>query len=314
MVDKNFWRDNAELLEQRIYDITGDFVSKMNTEYRKQMIDVEKEINFFINKYANENGLTYAEASKNLTKIEKKDYIALRNELTSEYKKTGSERIKLRLKELEARSVITRLDSIKNQIEIRMEILAEEVTYMLQEHLKNIYRNAAEETDKNILVGFGLEKSKLSLTDSDILGFLAIPISSMLFSERIAKCTAKLSSTLIETLQTGIIQSKKAHQIAKDIKDKLTNKKGKYENYDLKRVTETESQFTFEEAINNTRKVYGIKKYMIVTARDERTCRKCAARDGEIYLESERIPRVTAPPFHPLCRCFTVEVTEDMER
>ena len=146
----------AELLEQKIYDETTNHIRKINKLYKEKVVPIEKEISYFINKYANENGLTYAEASKNLTKIEKADYKTQMNELTKEYKKTGSKKLLAKIKELEARSTITRLDALKNQIEMRINLLAEEIINEMRYHLENIYKETATTTDEDTAFLLGL--------------------------------------------------------------------------------------------------------------------------------------------------------------
>ena len=299
------FKENAELLEQKIYDTTTNELRKINKIYKEKVTAIEKEISYFITKYATENGLTYAEASKNLTKIEKSDYNKQLKELSKEYKKTGSEKLLTKIKELEMRSTITRLDALKNQIELRVALLTEDIINEMRYHLENLYREVVETTDKDTALLLGVDRKFDILETSAITAVLTLPLSGLVFNERVWKCTDKLMVTLIETLQSGLVQNKKAQEIAKDIKEKVA-KNDKYSSYDIERVVKTESQLMLEKGKNDVFVKYGIKEYMIITAKDERTCRRCSVHHEEIISEEDYVPRVTAPPFHPLCRCYTV--------
>jgi hypothetical protein len=46
---------------------------------------------------------------------------------------------------------------------------------------------------------------------------------------------------------------------------------------------------------------------------DRDTCALCGALDGQVFKMSEYEVGITAPPFHPWCRCCTAPYFEDME-
>lgn len=314
MKDEKYWAKRAELLENSIHNKTTKYLKDLNKVYEDNVVEIEKEINHFINKYADQNGLTFAQANKNLTAIEISDYRRQMNNLMSEYKRTGSEKLLARMNELEARVVVTRLDTIKNQIELRMDILAEELNGNLEGHLKDIYEQAYLTSGEDISVGLSIDKAFTSADVSIIEQVVKYPYSGMLFSDRIWKCTDKLSSSVIEVLQRGLVQGKSIPQMNKDLKEKLKEKGVKgYSNYDVTRVVRTETMFVMEQGQHDANVKYGFTKYKIITAKDERTCRKCAPRNDEEHLEEERVAGITAPPFHPNCRCCTAPVVSSLQ-
>lgn len=313
MQGAKYWEQRAEALEQKAYDTTTTFLKQVDASYKTNIVAIEKEISNFITKYATENGLTYAEASRNLTKVEFAEYKKTMASLWDEYKKTGSPEIKARIKEMEARQVVTRLDAIKNEIEMRVDILAEITSDDLEEHLNNLCLETYMQAGSDIAFGLDVGKAFTSANLAVIQSIVHYPYTGMMFSDRIWKCTDKLSVSIIETLQTGLVQGKSIPQMVRDLRAKMQNGDEKYSNYDLTRVVRTESQCILEQARAEANKAYGFKKYYIVTAKDERTCRKCGAQDGDEYFEDERIIGVTAPPFHPMCRCRTVSVPDYLE-
>lgn len=53
--------------------------------------------------------------------------------------------------------------------------------------------------------------------------------------------------------------------------------------------------------------------YVIVAALDDETCELCGDMDGRVFLTSQYVEGVTAPPFHEGCRCCTAPYFEDMQ-
>ena len=56
----------------------------------------------------------------------------------------------------------------------------------------------------------------------------------------------------------------------------------------------------------------GVSEVELVCTLDSVTCPKCGALDGTVIKETEMRAGVTAPPFHPRCRCTTAPYYEDM--
>ena len=310
-MDINYWRTRAELLEQSVFKDTITYEKHLMSVYEEQVKQIEKEIHSFLLTYATEKGLTFQEASKNLDFIEKADYNATMKKLTAKYKETGSDKIKAKIKEIEARQILTRLDAIRTQIEMRMNILAEDCVNDMGEYLQEVYDRVYYLHESALKEEYN--KQETPIEEMYILAeLLKNPFTGIIFIERIWRSVEKLNFSVIETLQTGLVQGKNVTQIVADLKTKFKKKGVKvYTNHDLERIIRTETKFIQEKAISEANKHYGIDKYKIVVTKDERTCRHCHARDGEVHLESERVMGVTSPPFHPQCRCVTQPYVEE---
>lgn len=311
MKNADYWAKRAELLEKSLMKSTTEYEKEMMKVFKENVTEIEKDIAYFLNKYASKNGLTYAEASKNLTRIELSDYRRQVDSILRKYKKTGSPELLKRIEELEARAVLTRLDAMKGQIEARMFAMTEVMNGGVKEHLEEIYEQAYYGAGDDVMIGLDLDDAFHSINFRVPEVVTSYPYSGLLYSERIWKCTDKLALSLVETLQTGLVQGKSIPQMTKDLHSKLQQKGVRgYSNYDLTRIIRTETAFAKEQAMSDIYKKYGVEKYVIYTAKDERTCRRCADRHGEEHLESERTLGVNAPPFHPNCRCTTLVVLE----
>lgn len=314
MKDIEYWSERAELLENEIFKDTLAFEKRMNEVFAANVKEIENEMISFIAKYATDNKITYAEASKNLTVIEMSEYNQVMNNLLREYRTNGSPELLARIKHIEARATLTRLDALKNQMEARIAILTEQINGDVEKFLTTAYTKTFDETCNNYAIGLNIDNAFTTLNPVLIEKIIKYPYSGMLFSDRIWKCTDKLNSSLLETLQLGMAQGKSIPQMSHELNSKLKTKGVRgYSNYDINRVIRTETAFIQEQAIADSNNRYGFKKFYIITAKDERTCRRCGRRHGEEHLETERVAGVTAPPFHPQCRCCTAPVPDSYE-
>jgi SPP1 gp7 family putative phage head morphogenesis protein len=54
-----------------------------------------------------------------------------------------------------------------------------------------------------------------------------------------------------------------------------------------------------------------IEKYQVLATLDMETCSKCADMDLKVFDIKDYKEGVTAPPFHPWCRCTTIPYFDD---
>ena len=76
----------------------------------------------------------------------------------------------------------------------------------------------------------------------------------------------------------------------------------------------TESAYFASAAQKDSFAELGVERYKIVAAFDRNTCAVCGGMDGKVFKMSEYQAGLTAPPFHPWCRCCTAPYFEDMEK
>ena len=79
------------------------------------------------------------------------------------------------------------------------------------------------------------------------------------------------------------------------------------------RIVMTESAFFATEAQKDCFNELGVEEYVIVSALDRHVCETCGELDGKVFKMSEMEAGVTAPPFHPWCRCCTAPHFDDLE-
>lgn len=79
------------------------------------------------------------------------------------------------------------------------------------------------------------------------------------------------------------------------------------------RLVMTESAYFSSAGQKDCYKALDVERYKIVASFDKDTCSLCADMDGKVFKMSEYQVGLTAPPFHPWCRCCTCPYFEDMD-
>ena len=79
------------------------------------------------------------------------------------------------------------------------------------------------------------------------------------------------------------------------------------------RVVMTESAFFASAAQKDCYTELDVEEFEVVGTFDNRMCKDCADMDGTHAPMKEFKEGVTAPPFHPWCRCTTVPYFADMQ-
>ena len=81
-----------------------------------------------------------------------------------------------------------------------------------------------------------------------------------------------------------------------------------------RRLVMTESAYFSSAAQKDCYGELGVERYKIVASFDQDTCELCGALDGKVFKLSDYQVGLTAPPFHPWCRCCTCPYYEDMKK
>ena len=75
----------------------------------------------------------------------------------------------------------------------------------------------------------------------------------------------------------------------------------------------TESAFFASAAQKDCFNDLNVERYEIVGTYDNRMCDFCGDMNGQVFPMKDFRAGVTAPPFHPWCRCTTAPYFEDMQ-
>ncbi len=200
------WNKRFVLLNEMLLQKGDDYLKQTQLSYATVMSRIEKDINNFYMRFAQENNITLQQAKQLLTNEERQ---AFQMELKDEIKYGQQNGLREEwLKKLENASTlhrITRLQAIQYQIRQQVEKLEAEKVACLTTVLKDIYKEGYYRTAYEIQKGTGIGEAFSTIHESEIDKVLAEAWASdgKNFSERIWE---QDRTNLIYQLETRFIQ------------------------------------------------------------------------------------------------------------
>lgn len=306
MAKKNsdYWQGRFEQLEKASHKDALTTYSHIEQSFEQAQREIERNINNWYVRFANNNQITITEAKKMLNANELKE---LKWDI-QEYIKYGQEN-ELNagwMKELENASAkfhISRLEALKLQTQQTLEKLfgneLDEVDKMTSNTYTNNYYHTMFEMQKGFNVGFNIgtiDENKLSKIISKPWA-----VDEKNFSERIWNNKTKMINELHNQLTIMCVQGKSPDSVIKYMSKKFNTSKVQAGN-----LVMTESAYFSSLAQKDCFKDLDVEEYEIVATLDSHTSSICQEQDGKVYKMNDYQPGVTAPPFHNYCRSTTV--------
>ena len=294
-------------MEDALKDEVYEYAKELEKHYDDVIHELEKEIRSWYQRFADNNGLTYADAQKLLNKGELEEF----KWSVEEYIKKGKESAVSGqwLKELEnasARVHISRLDALKQQVKQAIESVSAEKESVVKQASELMYKESFQRTAYEVQKGIGVGWNMASIDDERLEKVLSKPWTSddKTFSQRIwedkNKLIQNLEKELTRMIATGEAPDKAIANIAKNLNVSKRN---------AGRTVMTESAYFASAAQKDCFNELDVEEYCIVSALDGATCETCGAMDRQVFKMSQYDVGSTAPPFHPWCRCCTAPWT-----
>ncbi|SHH54768.1 phage putative head morphogenesis protein, SPP1 gp7 family [Caloranaerobacter azorensis DSM 13643] len=299
---KSYWEKRQEQNFLAGEKKIKEYYKDLEKAFKQAKKEIQAVINDFYVRYADENGVSYADAQKSLDKVELgdlKDFIELVNKSMGKYnQKLNNMSIKVR---------ITRYQALEKQIDaILQRLYAIEYQYKGEETLKEVYSDSYYRTWFSIDQYHGFHQEFAQINPRTIEELIKYPWSGADFSSRIWKQKDHMLQKLKESITTMIIQGKNPSTLSKDFAKIFKTKE--YEAY---RLLYTESSFIIEQGTLAAYKEDGVEKYQILATLDMKTSDICRSEDGKIYDVDKAVVGVNYPPYHPFCRTTTIPYYED---
>lgn len=305
-----YWIERSEQrlisAEQKALRLESELKAQFDRAYK----NIESKISKLYFKYAQDNGLEYADAIKYLTANERKEFQQdLDFYIAQSKNKEYSQKFNNHLKALSTRARIQRLEEIKISIEYEINELYDQYLRLnTQITFDDILNESYYKTifDIQQFQGFGLAFNRIS---SNVLeSLLEFPWSGKNYSEKIWANIDDFTGKLETTLTVGIVQGKSNQDMAAE----LTKATGTaYKN--AIRLVRTETNFIAGEATHMAYEQYGVEKYQFLATLDLRTSEICIKLDGKVFTEKERKVGINCHPMHPHCRSTDIPYIPDLE-
>ena len=309
MPGSKYWKKRMLAIEKQKNQMSIECVQAAEKQFNIAKKNIEKDLARWYIRLADNNDISLAEAKKLLDKKELEEF----KWTVDEYIKKG-ELIKYhpeweqQLENASARVHISRLESIKLQLQQETELLYGRFNEDINKHLKDIYENGYYRTAFEIQKGYGIGYSlhQLDSRKIDIALRTAWAQDGSNFSDRIWQQKNKLVNELNTVLVQNVIRGKDVEKSITDMAKKLDVSKTS-----AGRLVMTESAAIHAKSQHECFKELDVEEFEFVATLDMKTSEICREMDGKHFKMSEYEIGITVPPLHPWCRSVTVPYFSD---
>jgi len=304
-----YWKKRyEEEMERAMHQADGpkkDLRKYADTVIRR----LEKDINDWYQRYANENGMSLADAKKQLDARELKAFnmdleeyraIAERDELSEEHKKM--------LKQASARQQLDRVQELYINTVQELESWAKYQDSTISDLLSNVYESSNYRTAWMTQSMKGQYDMYAQVDHRTIQRIIDSPWApdGKNFSARIWDNRKQLATSLqndfIQALVAGDGTATMSEAISKRMNTSYNN---------ANRLVETELARVHSQAFMDCMSELDIDAVEILATLDSKTSPICRRMDGKVVQRKDAKPGITIPPFHCHCRSTTVPYLGD---
>ena len=309
MKNSAYWKKRFELLEQSQNQQGTQCYADIERQYRQAQKQIEGQIAAWYQRFADNNGVTLADARKMLTSKELEE---LKWDI-NQYIQYGEENaingtwVK-QLENASARYHISRLEALKLQTQQSLEVLFGNQLDSIDSTMRSIYASGYYKTAFEIQKGVGVGWDFATLDEKQISKVINKPwaVDGKNFSERIWGNRQKLVNELNTELTRNIVLGQDPQKAIDAIARKMNTSKNV-----TGRLVMTEEAFFSSAAQKDCFAELDVEQFEIVATLDSHTSEICREMDGKHYPMSQWEVGVTAPPFHVWCRSTTVPFFDD---
>lgn len=308
-----YWKKRFSELENAQNQYGQNTFHQIEPAFDKAQREIQAQIETWYARYADNNGITLAEARKQLSAAELKE---LQWDV-QEYIKYGQENAMKQqwMKELEnasARFHISRLEALKLRTQQSLEVAFGNELDSLDNMMKTLYQSGYYHTCFEVQKGFNIGWEIGQIDEKKLQKVISKPWATdgKNFSDRVWQSKTIMVNDLHQQLTRTIIQGKAPDEAIKSMTKYLQNKT-KNAKYNAGRLVMTEQAFISSAAQKDAFNELDVEEFEIVATLDSRTSEICQEMDGKHFPMKDFEPGVTAPPFHVWCRSTTVPYFDD---
>lgn len=308
--DAEYWAKRFRQLEEAEHDKSSQYIyENVEKQFTLAIKELEKEITAWVQRFAEDNALSMAEARKRLTTKELQefkwtveDYIkhGEENHISGEWTK--------QLRNASDRVHVTRLDSLKLQMQQHLEALYGNQVDMLDKHLQETYADSYYHTAYEVAKGQEVAVQMNRLDNARLASVVSKPWvrDGKTFSDRLWRDKDTLNTVLQEQLSQAVIRGEPLGNITKNMRDRMS-----VATSSAARLVSTESAFFATAAQQKCFSFLGVKEYEFVATLDDRTSEICQDMDGKHFKLTDMKPGTNAPPMHCNCRSCIAPYFDD---
>lgn len=311
MKNAEYWRRRSEILEERQRNRDDKFLEeKLAQYYRQAKNESVKELEAWILRFADENGLTLAEARRVLSRqeLEELRWTLAQYEYKArtvppddpEYQQVKNSSTKWHVDRLQ--SILDKIDKVSDTL---YEAQVEAISDYLEGAIVQAQLEGAFEFQKG--VGFGWDFTPYDKRELELLLSRPWTADDRTFRDRCWTHRDELVESVHSNLIQGLVRGDAPSKLTAKLKDQFD-----VAEYKAARLVHTERAYFAAQAQGKMYEEYKVDEVEIVETLDARTCAICGERDRKVIPREEYRPGETVPPFHPSCRGFTIAHLPDL--
>lgn len=306
-----YWAQRMKNMEGALLDQSYTYVENLGKQFATAQVEIEKQMARWYQRFAVNNEIELAEAKRLLDAKELKEF----HWSVGEYIAYGQQNAidgawMKQLENASARVHISRLDALKIQLQQQAEALYASQKDCVDAAARKIYESSYYHTAFELQKGLGVGWSMQAINGDTIAKVLSRPwtTDNQTFRDRCWTNKENLVNSVNTQLTQMIIRGEAPDRAISAISKQFEVSRAK-----AGRLVMTESAYFSSAGQQDCYKALDVERYKIVASFDKDTCELCGAMDGKVFKMSEYQVGLTAPPFHPWCRCCTCPYFDDMD-
>ena len=287
-----YWKKREKEAKAATLKDEAEYKARIEKIYNQTIESIERQVNDWYARYANDNNMTMAEARAKVRKLDMERYerLAAKYVATRDFSDEANEEMKI----YNLTMRINRLELLKAQI--NLELLAG-------------YDDIQNEMERDLIETAMKEDRRLAgILGDSVIGnqryarvLVNASFQNATFSERLwGNNMPKLRARLETELRNGLIQGIHPRELARRFRSTFGGS-----IRDTERLMVTEMRRLQTDVQKESFERNGFAEYRFITTGDERVCPECEKLNGQHFKVSEMQPGENAPPMHPSCRCST---------
>lgn len=294
---------------ERLKRLDNEIVGEIQGNLEEALIDIKRETNNWYLKYADDNGITVAEAQKVAESADIKElsskakqYVKWRHNQDFAF----SEQANKEMREYNFSMRMSRQELLTKYMEIALSESFDKNDLAIGESLTKF--GIDELTRQAGLLGLSVKDAEELKRDAEIIARSSFHGET--FSERLWAQQEVLQDSLTKGITKSILVGKNPTTWMTSMGQCLTDIK-KYGNYALRRLAVTEAGRVQIEVQRQSYVESGYEEYTIIC--EPAACPNCKVHDGKVYKVNDMEQGVNSPIFHPNCRCSTAPYVDRSE-
>lgn len=292
MADNSYWskRLKQELLAKQASE--ADVDQAMSALYRVHQTNIEKEIQAFYQRYADDEGVSITEAKKRADKVDVQAFADKAKRYVEEKDFSPQANAELKLYNLKMR--VSRAELLQYNMDLELLALGEGERQLTEKFLKAGF--ADEVKSQSGILGEYIKNPKT--VERSMEAVLNVPFEGVTWSERIWERQQALRQVVARTAHETLVRGRNAMAMIPELRREFGVSKSA-----AKRLAVTEVARVQSEAQKISMTANGFDEYEYIA--EPTACPICAKLDGNIYKVAEMEPGKNCAPMHPHCHCST---------